>query len=97
MGHDKEGSKGGGYVGGFFHLFDWKAKSRKKLFSSKSDVPGTGLWDWWLVSYTNILYLSCFLHANVIIISSPTLSSAEHSKQGKKSDGNLPTTRVYLV
>ncbi|KAK4786794.1 hypothetical protein SAY86_010627 [Trapa natans] len=61
MGVDKEGSKGGGYVGGFFHLFDWKAKSRKKLFSSKSDLP------------------------------------AEHSKQGKKSDGNVPTTRVYLM
>ncbi|KAK4795251.1 hypothetical protein SAY86_013245 [Trapa natans] len=60
MGLDKEGSKGGGYVGGFFHLFDWKAKSRKKLFSSKSDLP-------------------------------------EHSKQGKKNDGNFPTTRVYLM
>ena len=41
MGVDKEGSKnGGGYVGGFFQLFDWTAKSRKKLFSSKSDFPG---------------------------------------------------------
>lgn len=42
MGVEKEGSKNGaGYVGGFFHLFDWKAKSRKKLFSSKSDLLGT--------------------------------------------------------
>lgn len=42
MGIEKEGSKGGGgYVGGFFQLFDWTAKSRKKLFSSKSDFPGT--------------------------------------------------------
>lgn len=41
MGVEKEGSKnGGGYVGSFFHLFDWTAKSRKKLFS-KSDLPGT--------------------------------------------------------
>lgn len=41
MGIEKEGSKsGGGYVGGFFQLFDWTAKSRKKLFSSKSDLPG---------------------------------------------------------
>ncbi|KAJ6772166.1 hypothetical protein OIU74_018407 [Salix koriyanagi] len=39
MGIEKEGSKsGGGYVGGFFQLFDWTAKSRKKLFSSKSDL-----------------------------------------------------------
>ncbi|XP_075653177.1 uncharacterized protein LOC142623621 isoform X2 [Castanea sativa] len=39
MGVEKEGSKsGGGYVGSFFHLFDWSAKSRKKLFSSKSDL-----------------------------------------------------------
>ncbi|XP_022748809.1 LOW QUALITY PROTEIN: uncharacterized protein LOC111298301 [Durio zibethinus] len=61
MGVDKEGSKnGGGYVGGFFQLFDWTAKSQKKLFSSKSDFP-------------------------------------ERSKQGKRSDGNLPMTRLYLT
>ncbi|GAV87874.1 DUF4378 domain-containing protein/VARLMGL domain-containing protein [Cephalotus follicularis] len=42
MGVEKEGSKnGGGYVGGLLQLFDWTAKSRKKLFSSKSDLPGT--------------------------------------------------------
>lgn len=42
MGVERDGSKnGGGYVGGFFQLFDWTAKSRKKLFSSKSDFPGT--------------------------------------------------------
>lgn len=29
-----------GVKGGFFQLFDWNGKSRKKLFSSKSDVPG---------------------------------------------------------
>ncbi|KAH6820101.1 hypothetical protein C2S53_015904 [Perilla frutescens var. hirtella] len=28
-----------GVKGGFFQLFDWNGKSRKKLFSSKSDVP----------------------------------------------------------
>ncbi|XP_023747046.1 uncharacterized protein LOC111895177 [Lactuca sativa] len=42
MGVQKHGSKGGGsggYVGGFLHLFDWNAKSRKKLFSSKSESP----------------------------------------------------------
>ena len=38
---EKQGSKNGGYVGGFFQLFDWNAKSRKKLFSNKSDLPGT--------------------------------------------------------
>ncbi|RAL52667.1 hypothetical protein DM860_007435 [Cuscuta australis] len=27
--------------GGFLHLFDWNIKSRKKLFSSKSEVPGS--------------------------------------------------------
>lgn len=37
---EKQGSKSGGYVGGFLQLFDWNAKSRKKLFSSKSDIPG---------------------------------------------------------
>ncbi|WCJ23385.1 hypothetical protein M5689_005412 [Euphorbia peplus] len=40
MGVEKESSKnGGGYVGGFFQLFDWTAKSRKKLFSNKSELP----------------------------------------------------------
>ncbi|XP_010525281.1 PREDICTED: uncharacterized protein LOC104803105 [Tarenaya hassleriana] len=39
MGVDKEGSRSGGYVGGFFQLFDWKGKSRKKLFTGKSDYP----------------------------------------------------------
>ncbi|KAL7220765.1 hypothetical protein ACSBR2_013620 [Camellia fascicularis] len=58
---EKQGSKGGGgYVGGFFQLFDWNAKSRKKLYLSKSDLP-------------------------------------EQSKQKKRSDGNLPTTRFNLM
>ncbi|KAL0376384.1 UNVERIFIED_CONTAM: hypothetical protein Scaly_0756000 [Sesamum calycinum] len=39
MGIEKQSSKGGNYVGGFSQLFDWNAKSRKKLFSSKSDLP----------------------------------------------------------
>lgn len=39
MGAEKQGSKSGSYVGGFLQLFDWNAKSRKKLFSSKSDIP----------------------------------------------------------
>ncbi|TKY72535.1 hypothetical protein E2542_SST01276 [Spatholobus suberectus] len=39
MGVEKEGTKGGGgYVGGFFQLFDWTSKSRKKLFAAKSDL-----------------------------------------------------------
>ncbi|CAN4123237.1 unnamed protein product [Withania somnifera] len=39
MGAEKQGSRSGGYVDGFLQLFDWHAKSRKKLFSSKSDIP----------------------------------------------------------
>ncbi|GAB2294293.1 hypothetical protein Dimus_028503 [Dionaea muscipula] len=39
MGGDKRDSKGGRYVGGFFQLFDWNTKSRKKLFTSKHDLP----------------------------------------------------------
>ncbi|KAK9287681.1 hypothetical protein L1049_016119 [Liquidambar formosana] len=61
MGVEKQGSKGGGgYVGGFFQIFDWNAKSRKKLFSNKSELP-------------------------------------ERFKQGKKSDGNFPMTRLHLI
>lgn len=37
MGMEKQGLKSGS---GFFQMFDWNAKSRKKLFSSKSDFPG---------------------------------------------------------
>ncbi|KAH9626265.1 hypothetical protein KSS87_011155 [Heliosperma pusillum] len=38
MGGERHGSKSGRYVGGFLQLFDWNAKSRKKLFPSTSDV-----------------------------------------------------------
>ncbi|GMH19906.1 hypothetical protein Nepgr_021747 [Nepenthes gracilis] len=40
MGADKPGSKGVRYVGGLLQLFDWNSKSRKKLFSSKYELPG---------------------------------------------------------
>ncbi|CAA0834843.1 Unknown protein [Striga hermonthica] len=40
MGIEKQGSRGGNYVGGFLQMFDWHAKSRKKLFSGKSDSAG---------------------------------------------------------
>ncbi|KAL5996321.1 hypothetical protein ACLOJK_026397 [Asimina triloba] len=40
MGPEKQGSRGaGGYVGGFFQLFDWNKKSRKKLSYNKFDLP----------------------------------------------------------
>ncbi|XP_047960310.1 uncharacterized protein LOC125205430 [Salvia hispanica] len=38
MGIENQCSKGGNYIGGFLQMFDWNAKSRKKLFSSKSEV-----------------------------------------------------------
>ncbi|KAL3812295.1 hypothetical protein ACJIZ3_013563 [Penstemon smallii] len=60
MGIEKQGSKSGNYVGGFLQLFDWNGKSRKKLFSSKSDIP-------------------------------------EQSKQKKRCDGNLPSTRLQML
>ena len=39
MGLDKASSKSGG----FFHLFDWNKKSRKKLFASGTVSPGLDL------------------------------------------------------
>ncbi|CAJ1940898.1 unnamed protein product [Sphenostylis stenocarpa] len=37
---EKEGPRNeGGHVGGFFQLFDWTSKSKKKLFATKSDLP----------------------------------------------------------
>lgn len=54
---EKEGSKsGGGYAGSFFHLFDWTAKSRKKLFTNKSDLPGRSVFR--PTKIFNIKYLS---------------------------------------
>lgn len=101
---EKEGLKsGGGYAGSFFHLFDWTAKSRKKLFTSKSDLPGTS--ESCLSEIFNIKYLSHRADHNrlYMIFSFRTICAyifyffAEHSKQGKKSDGNLPMTRFHLV
>ncbi|KAL2338975.1 hypothetical protein Fmac_013421 [Flemingia macrophylla] len=45
---EKGGAKNEGGHGGFFHLFDWTSKSRKKLFETKSDLPGT-----------RVAYLAC--------------------------------------
>lgn len=53
MGVEKEGTKSG-YVGGFFHLFDWTSKSRKKLFASKSGSPGT--------------YTACIEHVTIVLL-----------------------------
>ncbi|XP_010259373.1 PREDICTED: uncharacterized protein LOC104598834 [Nelumbo nucifera] len=63
MGTEKHTLKNGaGYVGGFLQLFDWNAKSRKKLFSNRSDGD-----------------------------------EPEGLKQGKRSEGNLPMTRLRLT
>lgn len=65
MGVEKQGSKSGGYAGGFFQLFDWNAKSRKKLFSNKSDLPGKLYYmhidkkNQGSKSYSSVLYLVC--------------------------------------
>ncbi|XP_072980962.1 uncharacterized protein [Typha angustifolia] len=56
MGAEKGGSKSGG----FFHLFDWNRKSRKKLFSNGTISP-------------------------------------EGTKQGKRSNDNLPSTRFRMI
>ncbi|KAG6431410.1 hypothetical protein SASPL_109489 [Salvia splendens] len=69
MGIEKQSSKSG--VGSFLQLFDWNAKSRKKLFSSKSDCPGK---------------LLPFPYHYV-----------EKSKQKKRCDGSLPTTRLDMM
>lgn len=33
--------------GGFLNLFDWNGKSRKKLFSNNSDLPGMCVLFYW--------------------------------------------------
>ena len=105
MGVEKEGSKsGGGYVGSFFHLFDWSAKSRKKLFSSKSDLSGTIIFHVTRIFNIKFQSLCRFNVAHMInifhyrfwiyIFSS---FGVELSIQGKKCDGNMPMTRLHLV
>jgi hypothetical protein len=65
MGVEKEGLKsGGGYVGSFFQLFDWTAKSRKKLFSSKSDLPGIIVFH--VTRIFNVKYLSSCSDCNLV-------------------------------
>lgn len=68
MGFDKDSSKsGGGYAGGFFQLFDWTAKSRKKLFSSKSDLPGIFMFSKFRIHDLNLGGISLWLvHVNPI-------------------------------
>lgn len=64
MGAEKHGSKsgGGGYVGGLLQLFDWNAKSRKKLFSSKSTIPGK-LKSMVMVVLNGIHHMSSFVYS----------------------------------
>ncbi|KAL0323414.1 UNVERIFIED_CONTAM: hypothetical protein Sangu_1960700 [Sesamum angustifolium] len=80
MGIEKQGSKGGNYVGGFLQMFDWNAKSRKKLFSSKSDIPEYSVLDFERLKQGSLL-----------------LINVEQSKQKKRCDGNLPTTRLQML
>ena len=68
MGFERESSKSGaGYVGGFFHLFDWTAKSRKKLFSNKLDLPGT------IILHMHFSTFFCFKSVLFSLIFAPSL------------------------
>lgn len=48
--------------GGFLQLFDWNAKSRKKLFSNKPDLPGNSHYKMLILlhSCNSVLY-PCFI------------------------------------
>jgi len=61
MGVEKEGTKNGG---SFFHLFDWTSKSRKKLFASKSDLPGTS--NSVFISLVNFIFIVQLISSFVI-------------------------------
>lgn len=49
--------------GGFLQLFDWNGKSRKKLFSSKPDLPGT------LLLIVTVVMFATFFVALVLLYS----------------------------
>lgn len=46
--------------GGFFKLFDWNAKSRKKLFSNNYELPGNGFL--MILVYSEHVLMHLFLH-----------------------------------
>lgn len=104
MGMEKQGPKSGNYVGGFLQLFDWKAKSRKKLFSAKSDVlPGMMMITLNLLSNFSVLFLD--FHVLVWTLVKYDFSNkrwfsshyVEQPKQKKRSERNLPSTRIQMV
>lgn len=108
MGVEKEGLKsGGGYVGSFFHLFDWTAKSRKKLFSSKSDLAGiivfhiTRICIKYLISWSdcNIIYMIGIFHVFFIwcrALQTRKEKWRELAKDTTPSGGNM-TTHCFCI
>lgn len=82
------GERGGSKTGGFFHLFDWNRKSRKKLFSNspgKSTCP---------VRKSRCLVILPFIIGTGFF---PHVYHAEATKQGKRSNDTLPATQLHLV
>lgn len=95
MGAQKHGSKGsgGGYVGGLLQLFDWNVKSRKKLFASKSDVPG--------ISFTLKKKLVLHLGVCVLIITfiyvmcSPAFEQMDSNREKNMTIICLPLVSIW--
>ncbi|GER31492.1 sacI homology domain-containing protein / WW domain-containing protein [Striga asiatica] len=84
---ERQGSKARNYVGGLLNLFDWNAKSRKKL-SSKAELPVKTATVVLRSHLSNLLFLKqdCF---HLILV--------QKFKQKKRFDGNMPTTRLHML
>ncbi|KAL2341708.1 hypothetical protein Fmac_009648 [Flemingia macrophylla] len=94
MGAEKEGTKsGGGYVGGFFQLFDWTSKSRKKLFATKSDLP-EHLKQGRKVDYNMALTQSSYLVDDENGVGASARGSCDHSYASSVTDDEACGTRA---
>lgn len=81
--------------GRFHYLFDWNAKSRKKLFSNKSESCGNCincLFNCVIVFYIHLFSLWSFIGLYVA-----TCIDGEGSSQGKENVDNLAVSQYLLV
>lgn len=77
--------------GGFLQLFDWNGKSRKKLFSSKLDVPG-------ILLFLLVTFVMLVIVPLVLLFESRLLYLyAESSNHGKDSHDSVIARRQLVI
>lgn len=92
MGPERGGAKvigGGGGGGGIFNLFDWKRKSRKKLFSNS---PGRCLKEF-LDRLNKSVFPPIYVFLHILCL----ICYSDGAKHVKRSEEALPSGRLHLV